>query len=61
MSYTAINNIPSYLGTIITQVAHGFQVGNPLRFDGANYQLAKADSLNDAAMCGLCSFVLALG
>jgi len=58
MSYTAINNIPSYVGNIIFQAGHGFIVGDVLRFDGVNYVKSFAITLAAASVDGMCAFVM---
>jgi hypothetical protein len=59
-------NIPSYTGgggsgsavtDTITQTAHGFTVGQVLKFAGGVYALAKADSAANAEVVGIVSSV----
>ena len=40
------------------QVAHGFVIGNWLRFDGANFQLAQANNAANADVVGIVSSVI---
>lgn len=54
MAYTAINT--GFANTLIknvSQVAHGFSVGDIVRFDGLIYVLAQADSFANSQAIGL--------
>src|SRR5690242_13692356 len=59
MAYTAINQVPSYLGKLVHQVAHGLFIGQVVALDGSgNFILALADSTVDAESVGIVSNVI---
>lgn len=57
-AYTARPFTTSFLQFGVHQVAHGFSIGDVLRFDGANYVLAQADSEINAEVVGMVSYIV---
>jgi len=57
MAYSARLLATSQLQIPINQVAHGFVIGDVLRFTGLIYVKAQADSEANAAVCGMVSSV----
>lgn len=57
-AYTARAYSTNALQNIIPQNAHGFVIGNILRFDGVNYVLAQADTFANSQSIGMVNSVL---
>lgn len=57
-AYTARALSTNLLQNVISQTAHGFTIGKIVRFDGANYVLAKADTFTHSQSVGMVSYVL---
>jgi len=55
MAYSARLLATSQLQILVNQVAHGFAIGDVLRFTGLTYVKAQADSEAHAAVCGMVS------
>lgn len=49
---------PASTSAAVTQTAHGFTVGNLLKYTGTAYALAKADTAADAQVVGIVSTVV---
>jgi hypothetical protein len=58
MAYSARSLSTNLLEQQISQASHGFTVGQVLRFTGATYVLAEANSQVDANTSGMVSFVI---
>lgn len=57
-AYTARAVTADKLQRVITQTAHGFVIGNIVRFNGVDYVLAQADNFTNAQTVGMVSFIL---
>lgn len=57
MANSAVLLSTDELQKLVLQTAHGFGVGDVLRFDGADYVLAQADSEDNAAVVGMVSAI----